>query len=90
MRPYPSAKNDEGATSALLLEDYFSPMKTPPATPEFANFTSAMQDILKVSPTEMKTRIEAHKESGKRLSKGSASLGSAASSRLRSSVAKRS
>jgi hypothetical protein len=61
-------------------------MKTPPATPEFANFTNAMRDILKVSKDEMQTRIEAHKESGKRLSKGSASLGSAASAKLRSSV----
>lgn len=62
-------------------------MKTPPATPEFAKFTNAVKDILKVSPSEMKTRIEAHKESGKRLSKG-ASLGSAASAKLRSSTSK--
>jgi hypothetical protein len=48
-------------------------MKTPPATPEFAKFTSAMRDILKVSPGELRTRIEAHKASGKRLSKGSSS-----------------
>jgi hypothetical protein len=59
-------------------------MKTPPGTPEFAKFTTAVQDILKVSKSEMKTRIEAHKESGKRLSKG-ASLGSASSSKIRSS-----
>jgi hypothetical protein len=65
-------------------------MKTPPATPEFAKFTTAVQDILKVSKGEMQTRIEAHKESGKRLSKGSASLGSAASATLRSSISKRS
>ena len=63
-------------------------MKTPPATPEFAKFTNAMRDMLKVSPAEMQTRIEAHKESGKRLSKGSASLGPAASSKLRSAVSK--
>jgi len=63
-------------------------MKTPPATLEFANFTSAMRDILKVSTGEMRARIEAHKESGKRLSKGSASLGSAAYSKLRSAVSK--
>jgi hypothetical protein len=61
-------------------------MKTPPDTPEFAKFTTALQDILKVSKDEMRTRIEAHKESGKRLSKGSASLGSAASSKIRSSL----
>ncbi len=64
-------------------------MKTPPATPEFANFTTAMRDILKVSKDEMQKRIEAHKESGKRLSKGSASLGSAASAKLRSSTSGR-
>jgi len=60
-------------------------MKTPPTTPEFARFTNAVRDVLKVSKGEMKTRIEAHKESGKRLSKG-ASLGSAASSKIRSSL----
>ncbi len=67
---------------------YHIPMKTPPNTPEFARFTSAVQDILKVSKNEMQSRIEAHKESGKRLPKGSASLGSAASAKLRSSIAK--
>ncbi len=61
-------------------------MKTPPATPEFSRFTTAMRDILKVSKSEMETRIEAQKESGKRLSKGSSSLGFAASSKIRSSV----
>ena len=60
-------------------------MKTPPKTPEFARFTTAMRDILKVSKGEMQTRIEAHKRTGKRLSKG-ASLGSAASSKIRSSI----
>lgn len=64
-------------------------MKTPPATPEFARFTDAVKDILKVSKGEMQTRIEAHKERGKRLSKG-ASLGSAASSKLRSAISKHS
>jgi hypothetical protein len=59
-------------------------MKTPPDTPEFARFTAAVNDILKVSKAEMATRIETQKESGKRLSKG-ASLGSAASSKVRSS-----
>jgi hypothetical protein len=63
-------------------------MKTPPATPEFATFTDALRDILKVSKGEMQERIEAHKESGKRLSKG-ASLDSAASSKIRSSLADR-
>jgi predicted Co/Zn/Cd cation transporter (cation efflux family) len=62
------------------------PMKTPPATPEFAKFASAMRDILKVSPSEMKTRIDAHRESGKRLSKGSASLSPAVAAKLRSSI----
>jgi hypothetical protein len=59
-------------------------MKRPPDTPEFANFTTAMRDIMKVSKGELQKRIEAQKESGKRLSKG-ASLGSAASSKIRSS-----
>jgi hypothetical protein len=61
-------------------------MKKPPSTPEFARFTTAMRDILKVSKGEMETRIEAQRESGKRLSKGSSSLGSAVSSKIRSSV----
>ena len=60
-------------------------MKTPPDTPEFTHFTNAVRDILKVSKAEMRTRIDAQKESGKRLSKG-ASLGSAASSKIRSSI----
>jgi hypothetical protein len=64
-------------------------MKTPPDTPEFANFTTAMRDILKVSKSEMQTRIEAHKESGKRLSKGSASLSPAVAAKLRSAVSGR-
>ncbi len=59
-------------------------MKPPPDTPEFARFTTAMRDIMKVSKGELQKRIEAQKESGKRLSKG-ASLGSAASSKIRSS-----
>jgi hypothetical protein len=62
-------------------------MKTPPKTPEFTRFTAAVRDILTVSKAEMETRIEAQKESGKRLSKG-ASLGSAASSKVRSSFGK--
>ena len=64
-------------------------MKTPPNTPEFARFTTAVRDILKVSKNEMNERIEAHKESGKRLSKGSSSLAPAASSKIRSSVSGR-
>jgi hypothetical protein len=59
-------------------------MKRPPATPEFARFTAAVGDILKVSKNEMQGRIEAQKQNGKRLPKG-ASLGSAASSKIRSS-----
>jgi hypothetical protein len=62
-------------------------MKTPPNTPEFARFTAAVRDILKVSKDQMGTRIETHKRTGKRLSKG-ASLGSAASSKVRSSFGK--
>jgi len=64
-------------------------MKKPPSTPEFTRFTSAVQDILKVSKGEIQTRMEAQKESGKRLPKG-ASRGSGASATLRSSIAKRS
>jgi hypothetical protein len=59
-------------------------MKTPPDTPAFARFTAAVRDILKLSKSEMKTRIDTQKQTGKRLSKG-ASLGSAASSKVRSS-----
>lgn len=62
-------------------------MKTPPATPEFARFTSAVSDILKVSKAEMQTRMEAHRESGKRLSKG-ASLAPAAASKIRRSTSR--
>ena len=46
-------------------------MKTPPNTPEFRNFTTAMRDILSVSKAELQARIEAQKGSGKRLSKPS-------------------
>jgi hypothetical protein len=60
-------------------------MKTAPKSLEFARFTSAVSDILKVSKGEMQTRIEAHRESGKRLSKG-ASLAPAVASELRSST----
>jgi hypothetical protein len=49
-------------------------MKTPPANPEFTRFTAALREVLKVSPEEIEQREEAHKESGKRLSKGSACL----------------
>jgi hypothetical protein len=58
-------------------------MKTPPATPEFTRFTAAVKEILTVSKDEMHARIEAHRESGKRLSKG-ASLSPAAASKIRS------
>ena len=64
-------------------------MKRPPVNPEFARFTTAVSDILKVSKDEMQARIEAHKESGKRLPKGSSSLDSAAAAKLRSSVSNR-
>jgi hypothetical protein len=56
-------------------------MKPPPDNPEFARFTSAMRDILKVSKIELNRRIEATKK-GKR-SKVSASPGSAVSSTVR-------
>ena len=63
-------------------------MKRPPTNPEFFRFTAAVKDILKVSKDEMKARIEAHKEAGKRLPKGSSSLAPAAASKLRSSISK--
>jgi hypothetical protein len=78
-------ETDGWITSRLVAESrYDMPMKTPPDTPEFVRFTTAMRDILKVSKSQMQARIETQKESGKRLSKG-ASLGSAASSKVRSS-----
>ena len=46
-------------------------MKKPPDDPEFAQFTKALQTILKVSKTELQRRMEAEKK-GKR-SKASAS-----------------
>ena len=52
-------------------------MKTPPDSPEFARFTGAMRDILKVSKIEMNRRIEAEK----RKPKASASRVSGASSK---------
>lgn len=64
-------------------------MKTPPDTPEFTRFTTAVRDILKVSKGEMQTRIEAHKGIGKRLSKGSSSLAPAVAAKLRSLVSGR-
>jgi hypothetical protein len=36
-------------------------MKTPPGTPEFQRFSTAMRDILKVSKQEMDRRVEAEK-----------------------------
>jgi len=86
MRPHLSAKIDGVPRPDFAISRYSNPMKTPPATPEFAHFTSAMRDILKVSPDEMKRRIEAHKKSGKRLSKGSSSLSPRVAAKLRSAV----
>ena len=63
-------------------------MKTPPLTPEFAKFTGAVKKILYVSKADMKKLMDEHKESGKRLSKGSSSLGPAASSKIRASIGK--
>lgn len=36
-------------------------MKTPPANPEFTQFTEAMRQILKVSKTELNRRLEEKK-----------------------------
>ncbi len=52
---------------------YHIPMKTPPDTPEFREFTGVLRQILKVSKPELDARIAAQKKSGKRLSKPSAS-----------------
>jgi hypothetical protein len=49
---------------------YDKPMVKPPANPEFAKFTGAMRDIMKVSKTELNKRIAAEK---KRKPKASAS-----------------
>jgi hypothetical protein len=57
--------------------EYHAPVKQPPNNPEFARFTEAMRDIMKVSKTEMLKRIEA----AKRKPKTSASLDSAVSSK---------
>jgi len=59
-------------------------MKRPPSNPEFSRFTEAVRGILKVSKGEMQARIEEHRETGKRLSKGS-SLSPDAASKIRSS-----
>lgn len=64
-------------------------MKKPPETPEFARFTSALQDILKVSKVDIERRLETQKDEGKRLSKGSSCLSPAASAKLRASFADR-
>jgi len=61
-------------------------MKRSPENPEFSRFTIALQDVLSVSKEEMTKRMEEQKEKGKRLSKGSASLGSAASAKIRASL----
>jgi hypothetical protein len=52
-------------------------MKTPPDNPEFAKFTSAMREMMKVSKTELQRRIEAEK----RKPKASASRASVSSSK---------
>jgi hypothetical protein len=56
---------------------YHKPMKTPPDNPEFARFTSAMREMMKVSKTEMNRRIDAEK---KRKTKASASRASGVAS----------
>jgi hypothetical protein len=58
-------------------------MRKPPNTPEFARFTAALRDVLKVSPEEMQEKQAALKESGKRLSKGASSLDPAVSATIR-------
>jgi hypothetical protein len=65
--------------------NYTVDMKKPPQNEEFGRFTSALQDILKVSKPEMRRRIEEQKEKGKRFPKGSASLEAGASAKIRAS-----
>jgi hypothetical protein len=43
-------------------------MKTPPKSPEFARFTEAVRDILKVSKVELQARIEEEKRKPKQAS----------------------
>jgi hypothetical protein len=64
-------------------------MKTLPSSPEFNGFVSAMRDILKVTPEEIQKREKQHKESGKRLSKGSACLDSGVSKLVRDAFSHR-
>jgi hypothetical protein len=64
-------------------------MKTPPTSPEFARFAAAMKDVLKVSPKEIQKLEAVHKESGKRLSKGSACLSPAASKLIQDNFSQR-
>ena len=59
-------------------------MRKPPKNPEFDRFYAALKTVLSVSPEEMQRRIEAQKETGKRLPKGSASLDPAVAAKLRS------
>jgi hypothetical protein len=40
-------------------------MKPPPDTPEFARFTDALRNMMKVSKVEMSRRIEAEKRKPK-------------------------
>lgn len=53
-------------------------MKPPPDTPEFARFTEALKDMLKVPKSEIDARVAAEKR--KRTPKPSASRASGAAS----------
>jgi hypothetical protein len=55
-------------------------MKTPPDNPEFARFTGAMRQIMRVSKIELQRRMDAEKVA-KRPSKVSSSRVSAVSSK---------
>ena len=84
MRRHLSAKIDGVPRIDLAISRHYIPYEDTARYAGVRTFTNAVRDVLKVSKNEMQTRIESHKESGKRLSKG-ASLGSAASSKVRSS-----
>jgi hypothetical protein len=64
-------------------------VKKTPHSPEFDRFTDAVRPILNVSKAEMQTRIDARRKTGKRLSKGSASLAPAVRAKLRSAISDR-
>ena len=49
------------ASIETMKPRYDNPMKKPPDNPEFARFTEAMRDIMKVSKVELQRRMDAVK-----------------------------